>query len=111
MKKWQGMSVRRDPVMADNDDFHPDLGTVRWFGRTWSAPINDPRAEVEVPDDECLAGCHQPFVWPLDQGVSIPYINPEEGRERANYHLDCWMSMLGISAITDAMELLDEDAR
>ena len=34
-----------------------DLGTVRWFGESWGAPINDPRSHVTTPVDERCIEC------------------------------------------------------
>lgn len=80
-----------------------DLGTVRWFGRSWGAPINDPRAEIEVPVGAQCISCNVMFE-DYHRGVRIPWAaaTMEEYRQReasgdlyTYYHLDCWMRSIG----------------
>lgn len=67
-----------------------DVGTVRWFGRTWRAPVCDPRAHIETP-----VGHICPFdgadIEPNDRGISVPNMNGE----RTSYHLACFLYSIG----------------
>jgi len=85
-----------------NDD---DLGTVRWFGESWGAPICDPRAHVATPLGWTCAGHEHmhakrsPLIEEADQGVTIPCY----GREvtMLAYHLNCWLHELGIDRMME----------
>ena len=71
-----------------------DIGTVRWFGASWNAPICDRRAHVETPADQPCGACGDP-IRHGDQGVTIPYSGPETVT-RALYHLGCWFRVIGV---------------
>ena len=69
-----------------------DIGTVRWFGESWNAPVCDPRALVETPvGEDCAWGSGAP-IKAGDQGVGIP-----DGSTGFYvwYHLDCWLRVIG----------------
>lgn len=68
-----------------------DIGTVRWFGESWRAPINDPRAEIPIPVGEQCIYCHLPIVSD-DQGISVP--GPPTGR--VVFHKDCFFDEIGV---------------
>lgn len=77
-----------------------DIGTVRWFGESWGAPVCDPRAHVETPvDRRCFGHDHlhpagrSELIEEGDQGVMIPYqaFKPTS----IAYHLDCWLHEVG----------------
>ena len=72
-------------------DDEDDLGTVRWFGESWGAPMNDPRTQVPTPTWE-RCDCGQPILTG-DQGLSIP--KSEGGR--VFYHLVCFYQSLGLA--------------
>jgi hypothetical protein len=77
-----------------------ELGTVRWFGESWGAPVCDPRTHVDTPVGRPCAG-HGHMHGPLrpeaiedgDQGVTVPWLGVP--RERLVYHLDCWLHEVG----------------
>jgi hypothetical protein len=71
-----------------------DIGTVRWFGRSWNAPICDSRAEIPVPVKLPCERCHGK-IEEFDQGVQIPHM-AVDGVGVSAYHLDCWFTSLGI---------------
>lgn len=78
-----------------------DIGTVRWFGESWGAPVCDPRAHVETPMDEtCAWGSGAP-IKPGDQGVGVP-----DGSTGLYvwYHLDCWMRVIGVEVTREAFD-------
>jgi hypothetical protein len=74
-----------------------ELGTVRWFGESWGAPVCDPRTHVDTPVGSACWG-HAHMHGPLrpkaiedgDQGVTIP--GPDGP---GAYHLDCWLHEVG----------------
>lgn len=71
-----------------------DIGTVRWFGQSWHAPINDPRAEVPVPVNQDCMSCHLP-IGSDDQGVEIPYYSGGYA-ERQPWHKNCFFDEIGV---------------
>jgi hypothetical protein len=79
--------------MTDDDD----IGTARWFGQTWGAPVCDPRAHVEAPVGEPCLRCHRP-IEAGDQGVTIPY-----GTVPAPWHLDCWLREIGAPVTAEVL--------
>lgn len=76
-------------------DDYDDIGTVRWFGPTWNAPVNDERAHVDTPDEPCEL-CDKPFDGD-DRGVGVPYV----GHGYCWYHLACWGQMIGVAMTED----------
>lgn len=87
--------IRR--IMSEYDE--DDIGTVRWFGESWKAPICDPRAHVGTPVGMNCSG-HDHLHGPLsekiresDQGIMVPFLG--ENRYVA-YHLQCWFHELGL---------------
>ena len=86
-----------------------DLGTVRWFGETWLAPVCDPRAHVPTPVGERCLDCRV-TIEQGDRGVTIPYSRSLSGKypvEDASdwlvtqepHHLACFLSSMGIEAV------------
>lgn len=70
-------------------------GTLRWFGETWGAPVNDPVNHVETPVGmECAHGCDEPIVAG-DRGVTLPYTDGKSATTIA-YHLWCWFKVVGV---------------
>jgi hypothetical protein len=81
--------------MTSNTD---ELGTVRWFGRSWGAPVCDPRTHVSAPAGTVCARCDAE-IDEDDQGVTMPAIEMvgSEYRSRTvGYHLDCYLGSIGI---------------
>lgn len=78
-----------------------DIGTVRWFGESWGAPICDPRAHVDTPVGQDCAGhdhLHGPVSRKIregDQGVTVPFFSAKAPGILA-YHLQCWFHELGL---------------
>lgn len=68
-----------------------DIGTVRWFGETWNAPVNDPRTHIDAPVGRECERCRRP-IHPKDQGVTIPTHD-----QRVVYHRNCFFAEMGIS--------------
>jgi hypothetical protein len=72
-----------------------DIGTVRWFGDSWGAPMNDPRARIDTPTHRQCLGCFR-WIESDAQGVQIaasPEVAPEG---TVVYHLDCFLEEIGV---------------
>lgn len=66
------------------------IGTLRWFGESWNAPMNTPQTKVPVPVGMDCFRCGN-YVKITDQGVLLPGDN-----EFHVYHFACWkMYLLG----------------
>lgn len=84
-----------------------DVGTTRWWGRTWNAPVNIPEAQVAPPlGQPCSGRCGDKIV-DGDRGLSIPAVETEALMTLAaagamvqvtyaHYHRECFMQMLGL---------------
>lgn len=67
-----------------------DIGTVRWFGETWNAPVNDPRSHIPTPVGErCVCGLS---IHADDEGIRV--ISSPDGF--AYYHLLCFWREIGV---------------
>lgn len=54
--------------------------TVKWFGRSWGAPVCDPEDHEETPLEARCGKCDVPI---------------HEGKQRRiAYHLDCWLKKI-----------------
>lgn len=87
-------------------DIEGDLGTLRWWGASWGAPMCQPEAKVEVPLGKiCHGGCDLPINL-NQQGVGIPIVDvtllPDygvlwrDGMPYGHYHLACFLRLLGL---------------
>jgi hypothetical protein len=84
------------------------LGTVRWFGEDWGAPVCDPRTHVPTPVGAPCAG-HDHLhnlgrtvaIKAGDQGVLIPYLDGGGLGQVIAYHLTCWLHEVGADRITN----------
>lgn len=78
-----------------------DLGTLRWFGESWGAPVCDPRTRVPPPVGlVCMGHAHMHQDRPEaiesgDQGVTMPFLRELGAWETCAYHLDCWLHEIG----------------
>jgi hypothetical protein len=78
-----------------------DVGTLRWFGESWGAPVCDPRARIEPPVGmACIGHPHlhedRPVaILPDDQGVTMPHLSGDGLVGTVAYHLDCWLHEIG----------------
>jgi hypothetical protein len=70
-----------------------DIGTLRWFGESWHAPVNDPRARIKTPIDERCLECLL-YIKSDDQGVRIP---AGESHRYATFHKKCFFETMGLS--------------
>jgi hypothetical protein len=81
-----------------------DLGTVRWFGESWGAPMCEEATHIYTPVGMVCEGHNHmhpfggrsPFIEEGDQGITLPYIPSEGAVQRIAYHLDCWLHEIGV---------------
>lgn len=66
-----------------------ELGTVRWFGRSWDAPVCDERTHVATPRGEACDECRVPIRLG-QEGIGVP--GATGGYHW--WHLDCWLRMI-----------------
>jgi hypothetical protein len=79
-----------------DDDDPEDIGTVRWFGFPWGAPMNRTAAQVPTPVGR-LCVLQDGAIKVDDQGVVIPYVGEgPDGNDTAVYHLECFLGHLGL---------------
>ena len=79
---------------------------MKWFGKSWKAPICRTTEHVETPKGYCVE-CGGD-IQEDDQGLLIPFTGPLDGLEKfvttdANevqnyivYHLDCFLESVGV---------------
>ena len=76
------------------------LGTVRWFGMSWQAPVCTPRTKVRTPVGFHCSYCERVFER-TDQGIRLPHMGTPEhppNKHFSYYHRTCWMeTVLGPS--------------
>jgi hypothetical protein len=68
-----------------------DLGTVRWFGESWGAPVCHPATKVYTPVTEPCEACDV-MITEDDQGVTIPFVGSVGSWVRHAYHLQCFLA-------------------
>lgn len=73
------------------------VGTVRWFGKSWGAPINEDATQVPTPIDAPCEACQKP-IGASDRGVTVPFVSRHSRSSRVAYHINCW----GRSIVGDA---------
>lgn len=69
-------------------------GTVRWYGRTWLAPVCRLDAHVNTPVGSPCMDCRVP-VEAGEQGVTIPYQH-DDTVDQVPFHLDCFLRSIGV---------------
>jgi hypothetical protein len=69
--------------------------TVKWFGPTWKAPINEPANEMSVPLGEDCIRCGE-FFDHDEQGVAIPASPSIAENGQVFYHLQCFLAEIGL---------------
>lgn len=72
------------------------MSTVRWFGNSWGAPVND-NPQIDVPVGEACVRCQRPFQAD-DRGVAIPRVDISSrtimtaAHALVYHHLHCFMT-------------------
>ena len=85
-----------------------ERGTVRWFGPSWGAPINDPRTHIETPLLIQCIGCDGWF-HEGDQGITTAATPSIAPIGYVGYHLDCFRREIGIQVTEQELGKRDED--
>lgn len=83
-----------DRLSVVADELTDKIGTLRWFGPSWGAPVNDPRARVDVPVGEKCERCRL-TIGRDAVGITLPYSDGTHSRTLA-YHLRCWFDEIGV---------------
>lgn len=74
-----------------------EIGTTRWFGPSWGAPVCDPRAHIPTPVGFSCGGCDHEII-DGDNGVVYPYWDGHSVTPMA-WHRECNLrQVLGCSA-------------
>jgi hypothetical protein len=86
-----------------------DLGTLRWFGDSWLAPVCDPRSHIPTPVGQHCLDCRVK-IEQGDRGVTFPYSRTRSGHyppdspedwliSNEPHHLACFLASMGIDSI------------
>lgn len=70
-------------------DTGADIGTVRWFGRSWGAAVCDPRTHIDTPVGH-ICPWDGSDIEPRDRGINVA--GPDG---RSSYHLACFLYAVG----------------
>lgn len=101
---WWGDNERRarEPAAAHMRDLgfgfeDGELGTVRWFGASWLAPVCRADAHINTPLGELCLQCEE-ALESGDQGIGVPFMSGQRPRPEPRmvwYHLRCWLEAIG----------------
>jgi hypothetical protein len=69
---------------------------MKWFGKSWGAPINESCEQIAVPDGEVCPYCHN-SIRATSNGVEIDGVAYDGSPLKVDYHLACFLRELGIS--------------
>lgn len=78
-----------------------EIGSTRWFGPSWGAPVCKPGAQVFLPANTSCAGCLGE-IGVEESGIRLPHLGAY--REFSYYHLDCFLEVVGISRSSDTVD-------
>lgn len=67
---------------------------MKWFGRSWNAPICKPEDKVPTPKGQVCMFCDREIKY-LDQGVMLPFHDIHEYK-LVPYHIDCLIMSIGL---------------
>lgn len=67
---------------------------MKWFGRSWGAPVCAPEDQAPLPDAPCVC-CESRFKAD-DQGVILPFVGGPDDPPELPYHLACFRDALGL---------------
>lgn len=65
---------------------------MKWFGKSWGAPISDNGEHVETPVGITCFYCGNE-IDDGDRGVVLPY--PGRSKDEVAYHLHCYLTATG----------------
>lgn len=79
-----------------------DLGTTRWFGASWDAPVCMPATHVPTPVGACVE-CER-LIVSTDRGLLIPHVDLDTSRSHMRpYHLDCFLRQIGLRVAEEVL--------
>lgn len=70
---------------------------IRWFGRSWHAPVCVPARRMSTPVGWLCLHCLMP-INPEHRGIAIGLAFPS-GSSEAYEHLSCFLADLGVSEV------------
>jgi hypothetical protein len=72
---------------------------MRWFGKSWGAPVCEPETVSETPVGTPCGGCES-LIKAGDYGVILPFAGAATDPSELSYHHGCFMRMLGLKDTT-----------
>lgn len=63
---------------------------MRWFGKSWGAPVCEPEEQAPTPVGLTCPECEQ-RIEQGDQGVTMPLVRADQTLALGAWHLDCWL--------------------
>lgn len=69
---------------------------MRWFGKSWNAPINETCEHTTLPLRTTCSYCYR-LIRGDSQGLEIPGVDEAGAPFTAFYHLPCFLRSMGIS--------------
>lgn len=73
---------------------------VKWFGKSWEAPVCDPELNTPVPVGKKCFLCKEE-IKADDRGLVIPYLGEDIPATEEAEHLVCFMKELGLAFWAD----------
>lgn len=67
---------------------------IRWFGKSWGAPVNAQCEEAAVPVGAPCERCKKPIA-DGDRGIVFPMTAALGGTFAATYHIGCFLTACG----------------
>ena len=66
---------------------------MKWFGKSWGAPVCDPKDHVDPPEDASCSVCLLP-IEPYHQGFVLPRVGLDFEVTEAVYHRNCLLRLI-----------------
>jgi len=68
---------------------------MRWFGKSWGAPVNESCEECPVPAGRACGYCDKPLRED-SQGLLLPFLGSPADPKDLPYHLKCFLESVGV---------------
>lgn len=68
---------------------------MKWFGKSWGAPVNESCEESRVPAGRACGYCDKP-IKEDSQGLLLLFSGERDDPPDLPYHLDCFRESVGI---------------
>lgn len=62
----------------------------RWFGKSWGAPVCEPKDRCAVPSGATCSRCRE-IIAEDAQGVTLAHVRDGRVTGRTIFHLDCYL--------------------